>query len=125
MPPKFKTPDSLKPAGERFRLFRQSILKTQSELAEEMDSHQALITSYERGIRFPPTDLLILMSNKYGLSIDWLLLGQGEMLMVKKLEEIRSLKLSKIEEILENLGTGTDVLNDMYKRSKEQLKDIK
>lgn len=52
------------------------ILKKKTQLQVQMDTgiEQALLSKFERGIRIPPTETLVLLANYYNVSIDYILM---------------------------------------------------
>ena len=65
--------------GNRLKLFRKSIKKTQAEFGKLLGTGRDTISNYEIG-RVEPTDTFIqLVVTKYSLSENWLRTGQGEM----------------------------------------------
>lgn len=46
-----------------------------TQIAVQMDTgiDQSLISKYENGERIPPTDVLVLLADYYGVSIDYIL----------------------------------------------------
>jgi transcriptional regulator with XRE-family HTH domain len=105
--------------GDRFRQFRESIGKAQHELAGELNVSQSTIANIERGKAFPNINYLHYFYNNYQLSINWLLIGRGEMLtkgrnMNEKYQELINLmqvpvieqlilaKLAEIKALLRN-----------------------
>lgn len=61
----------------RIKELRTSQKLTQSDFAESINTTQAALSGYERGDRTPSLDILISISQKYNVSIDWLC-GQSE-----------------------------------------------
>ena len=56
----------------RIKKLRNSLNITQAELAAELNTTQAALSAYERGDRTPSLEILITISKKYSVSIDWL-----------------------------------------------------
>lgn len=56
----------------RIKKLRTSLNITQAELATELNTTQAALSAYERGDRTPSIEILITISKKYSVSIDWL-----------------------------------------------------
>ena len=56
------------------------ILKKKTQLQVQMDTgiEQALLSKFERGIRIPPTETLVLLANYYNVSIDYILMRTEE-----------------------------------------------
>lgn len=69
------TPD-LRTLGRRLRELRGFDL-TQGELAEELGISQSQLSKYERGAAAPPADVLFFIKQRFGVSVDWLLTGEG------------------------------------------------
>lgn len=67
--------------GERFKEFRIDKKKPQHVLASELKVHQSTITNIEHGTTFPKINYLQYFYEKYGLNINWLVTGEGEMYM--------------------------------------------
>jgi len=73
---KGRSPD-LKALGRRLRELR-GFEVTQEQFAKELGVSQSQLSKYERGIAGPPADVLFLVKRRFGVSIDWLLTGEGE-----------------------------------------------
>lgn len=69
--------------GERMKLFRESINLTQDQLASQIEGSKRGIQDNEWGKAAPNSKILIGLAN-LGLNINWLLLGEGEMLISRK-----------------------------------------
>jgi len=67
--------------GSRFKAFRLDRKKAQHVLAIELKVHQSTITNIEHGTTFPKINYLQYFYVKYGLNINWLVTGEGEMYM--------------------------------------------
>lgn len=66
--------------GNRIKIFRNYLKKTQTEFGEMLGTGRNTIANYENG-RVDPTDTFIqLLVTKYNVSEKWLRLGKGEML---------------------------------------------
>jgi len=65
--------------GVRFKAFRVAQKKAQHVLAGELEVHQSTITNIEHGTTFPKISYLHYFWQKYGLNINWLLTGEGDM----------------------------------------------
>ena len=58
--------------GEKIQSVREEYGETQLEFAAKLKSSQPHISSWENGLRVPDTKKLILLSNTYNVSLDWL-----------------------------------------------------
>ena len=56
----------------RIKKLRNSLNITQAKLASELNTTQAALSAYEKGDRTPSLEILIAISQKYSVSIDWL-----------------------------------------------------
>ena len=74
-PIKRDSPD-LRTLGRRLRELRGFEL-TQEELAKELGISQSQLSKYERGVAAPPADILFFIKQRFRVSIDWLLTGEG------------------------------------------------
>ena len=62
--------------GRRLRELRGFDL-TQGELAKQLGISQSQLSKYERGVAAPAADILFAIKQRFGVSIDWLLTGEG------------------------------------------------
>ena len=61
--------------GSRIRALRGDIL--QEELARYLHIRQGQLSKIERGRAAPSVDVLILLSDRFHKSVDWILRGEG------------------------------------------------
>lgn len=59
--------------GERIRRLRTGARMTQEELANRLGISKSAVGMYEQGRREPPYELLLRLSELFGVSADWLL----------------------------------------------------
>lgn len=71
--------DALKDISKRFKTFRKSKDLTQQEVADTAGIQRSQLAAVEAGTQNPSYDLIYKVSVAYGLSIDWLVFGRGEM----------------------------------------------
>jgi len=76
-----------KEVGSRFRKFRESLRKTQLQLATELNVYQSTITNIEKGKTFPKISYLSHFYEKYRLNMNWLMTGKGDMLVPDVLDK--------------------------------------
>jgi transcriptional regulator with XRE-family HTH domain len=67
---------NLRTLGRRLRELR-GIDLTQGELANELGISQSQLSKYERGVAAPPADILFFIKQRFQVSVDWLLTGEG------------------------------------------------
>jgi len=63
---------------------RESLNFNQSNFATELGIKRPTLAGYEKGTFPPSTDFLIKLREVYSINIDWLLTGEGEMLLNQK-----------------------------------------
>lgn len=68
-----------KQIGQRFKKFRDTIGKTQLQLAREFNVYQSTITNIEVGKTFPGIKYLHQLGKAYRLNVDWVVNGRGKM----------------------------------------------
>ena len=73
----------LRTLGRRLRELRGFDL-TQGELAKELGISQSQLSKYERGVTAPPADILFFIKQRFQVSIDWLLTGEGHPAAITK-----------------------------------------
>lgn len=66
--------------GQRLRLFRESLSMSQEQLSTEIDGSKTGLQANEWGKTAPNSKMLFRLAI-LGLNVNWLLLGEGEMLM--------------------------------------------
>jgi transcriptional regulator with XRE-family HTH domain len=64
----------LKAIGRRIRQVRGFDL-TQGAFAEQLGVSQSQLSKYERGLIYPPAEVLLRIKEKFKVSVDWLLTG--------------------------------------------------
>jgi transcriptional regulator with XRE-family HTH domain len=68
-----------KQVGERLKQARKQRKASQSDIAEAIGVGVSAFSSYETGVSSPTAENLVKISILLGISIDWLLLGEGPM----------------------------------------------
>ena len=74
---------SKKETGERLRLARKHLGKTQRQIAEELGMDQSNIARIEQGLVSPSMFICHHLKGRYNININWLLDGEGEMVVVE------------------------------------------
>jgi transcriptional regulator with XRE-family HTH domain len=78
--------------ADRIRQLRQEKRWTQAELGEKAGVHQKQISSYERGVNVPATDILIRLAEVFNVTLDYLAFeakGQTGKLIIQDRELLR------------------------------------
>lgn len=64
--------------SERLKALRVANYMTQNQLAIMLHLSRTTISHYEQGIRFPDIRILMLISEQFQVSVDYLLFGKGK-----------------------------------------------
>jgi transcriptional regulator with XRE-family HTH domain len=96
--------------GIRFLLFRKAIKKTQEQLAEETETNLEILDGIEKGSIYPEINYLHFLNKKYGLNINWILCGDGEM-FIKNLSQDLNFNYVLIQP-LKSSESGDDIYNE-------------
>ena len=78
--------------SERIRQLRQERRWTQAELGQRIGVHQKQVSSYERGVNVPSTDVLIKLAEIFDVTLDFLAFeakGQPAKLNIQDRELLR------------------------------------
>lgn len=70
-----------KEIGLRFKEFREAIKKSRHELVEELKVCNSAVVSIETGKCFPGIHIQNYLYHQYHLDLNWLLTGEGEMII--------------------------------------------
>lgn len=89
--------------GRRAALFRKSLGLTQHELAEKANINRAYITHIETGKTNPSFDFLYKMQKTFNMSIDWLVTGNGQRIVIDEKHLFNQITEKHIELINELL----------------------
>jgi len=110
--------------GKRFRLIREKIGITQSDLGEKLGIQFQHVSKYERGETVPTWENLIKLNELYEVNINWLLTGKGKMFLSpitystqerEASEFVKDLDAdSQIDEIVEELRNDHDLKTLIY-----------
>ncbi|MFT4345049.1 helix-turn-helix domain-containing protein [Bartonella bacilliformis] len=66
--------------AKRLREIRISLgFKERKQFAEHFDIPETTMRNYETGLREPPASILRIYKDRCGISLDWLVTGEGEM----------------------------------------------
>lgn len=77
-----KINNSIKPntdSGLRFILFRKALNKSREELSKELKTSPEEIEAIENGTLTPKINLLHYLYINYGLNLNWIICGNGDM----------------------------------------------
>ena len=77
---------------DRVRDARNFLKFSQEALAIETGSQRTTVAGYENGISLPKAEFLRELSLKYGINPNWILTGEGEMLLQKSFKSLETNK---------------------------------
>lgn len=99
---------------ERIRKLRQERGWTQTELGERIHVHQKQVSSYERGVNVPSTDILIKLAEVFDVTLDYLAFnsqGGASKLNIQDRELLRRFE-------------AVDSLPDTYRNLAKEMLDL-
>ena len=70
--------------GERFCAFRKRLGMTQAEIADKIKASRSFLSQVESDLSIPGGEMLMLVNQHFGLNVNWLLTGEGEMFRNKE-----------------------------------------
>lgn len=73
--------------NERLKMLREQLGLSQKKMASSVGVPQTTYSNYEIGIRPVPDVLLHSLSTEYGIDLQWLKTGEGEMFPPKSAED--------------------------------------
>ncbi|WP_059369287.1 helix-turn-helix domain-containing protein [Treponema endosymbiont of Eucomonympha sp.] len=80
----------------RLRQIRTLTGKTQTDFAKSMGIPRTSLINYEKGVSSPSADFLLLLREKYKISIDWFITGNGEMFITETKKHPLVLEVEKV-----------------------------
>ena len=99
--------------SKRIREFRKKIGMTQGQLSEAVNITRGKIGKLETDRQDVDSELLIGLSERFGINIHWLVTGQGEMFGISTGPNIKGEREQELESELIELKTEVRVLREM------------
>lgn len=116
-----QNPEQLTEFGRRLAALRKQAGYTQTELAQELDVSQRMISHYEGHSEYPPAGLLPRLAKLLGVTADELLgiqplkkARQPDTRLLRRLQQIEKLDAAKKRQVLQMIDTVIE--NDQLKR---------
>lgn len=101
---------------DRFIEIRKHFFQNQSEMATAFNISKQTISDYERGRTFPKTDILEKLATEYNVNLNWLIAGQGNMLLSDN-DSINNDELIKqLQEKINQLEIENNLLKELVKK---------
>lgn len=87
--------------GEKIRLLRTQRKFTQNKLGEMLGIDGKRISYYENGTHVPSTEVLIKLSEIFGVTMDYLVRDNAENLVINKISDLELLKMFERVDLME------------------------
>jgi len=114
--------------ADRFRELRAKTGLSQKDFATSIDLSHTVIAEIERGGREPSRKVMVAVARKYGVSLDWLLLGVGsiEGAQPKEDPEVEALKkeIAEMEDTIRALEAENKKISRELLDRMRQLVDV-
>ena len=85
--------------GKRFEAFRRLFCLTRDDLAAELDATSKTIEKIEKGETLPDLSMLDYLHKEYGLSVNWLINGHGDVILNRIIKADVEIKTTKQKNI--------------------------
>lgn len=105
---------------DRIKEIRQKIFVSQSNMEDCLNLSRNTLSAYERGKAFFKPHTLQLLCNNYKININWLLTGQGNMLLSDNEKSNTSQQLQKLQEEINKLKIENNLLKELLQSNKQQ-----
>lgn len=104
----------------RIKEIREKFFKTQANMAAILGVSRQAVNEYERGNNIIPTKALILLSSKYNININWLLTGQGNMLLSDDDKVNNNELIQQQQDKIKELQAQVDLLKELLQSNNKQ-----
>lgn len=85
----------------RLLFFRESLKISQKDVANGSKSSQGHISEMEKGLKSIQPRVILFLAERYGLNVDWLFTGRGEMQLGELVQEPAAIYRRRVESKLE------------------------
>lgn len=104
--------------ADRFRELRAKTGLSQKDFATSIDLSHTVIAEIERGGREPSRKVMVAVARKYGVSLDWLLLGVGS------LEGAQPKEAPEVEALKKEIAEMEDTIRALEAENKEISREL-
>lgn len=104
--------------ADRFRELRAKTGLSQKDFAMSIDLSHTVIAEIERGGREPSRKVMVAVARKYGVSLDWLLLGVGS------LEGAQPKEDPEVEALKKEIAEMEDTIRALEAENKEISREL-
>lgn len=101
---------------DRLKEIREKIFSTQLNMAKALNVSRQAVNEYERGNNIIPTKALIILINDYNININWLLSGQGNMLLSDTEKASTAQHIQELNDKIKELEIENKVLKELIKK---------
>lgn len=101
---------------DRFIEIRKHFFQNQSEMAAAFNISKQTISDYERGRTFPKTDILEKLATEYNVNLNWLIAGQGNILLTDDDKVNNNELIQQLQGRLKELEIENKVLKELVKK---------
>ena len=98
---------------DRIKEIRQKIFVSQSNMEDCLNLSRNTLSAYERGKAFFKPHTLQLLASKYNININWLLTGQGNMLLSDNDTISTAQQLQALQEENKKLQAQVELLKEL------------
>jgi transcriptional regulator with XRE-family HTH domain len=110
--------------ASRMRILRRQNKLTAPQMASQLEMGPNGYRKYERGVYFPPLQVQIHLSEKFDISLDWLLLNKGPMHRSEVEKALQENKQPKPEKMEEKTGPEPVVPPDAMIVTSPEIKEL-
>ena len=107
---------------DRIKEIRQKIFVSQSNMEDCLNLSRNTLSAYERGKAFFKPHTLQLLASKYNININWLLTGQGNMLLSDNDTISTAQQLQALQEENKKLQAQVEVLKELLQSNSNNNK---
>jgi transcriptional regulator with XRE-family HTH domain len=110
--------------ADRFRSLREKTGLSQKDFAQTIGLSHTVIAEIERGAREPSRKVMVALSEKYNISLDWLLLGVGGPKLDAHGPEDWAGEIADLEEKIKSLEVKNNQLTSELLERMRQIVDL-
>ncbi len=104
----------------RIKEIRQKIFVSQSNMEDCLNLSRNTLSAYERGKAFFKPHTLQLLASKYNININWLLTGQGNMLLSDEDKANNNELIQQQQDRIKELQAQVDLLKELLQSNNKQ-----
>lgn len=105
---------------DRIKEIRQKIFVSQSNMEDCLNLSRNTLSAYERGKAFFKPHTLQLLASKYNININWLLTGQGNMLLSDEDKANNNELIQQQQDRIKELQAQVDLLKELLQSNNKQ-----